>query len=524
MAPGSSVTNLREAILSITSIPVEDQILLVDGKRLNQQSWELYGPSIRDKEIFLFDRRVIRDPNFPLPENAMLVPIDTLVPQIRPLSKEFESKPLIHALKTYEFRFQSQFLIAQAIRDAVDRRLFVCKTCFNEMHIQLRGIDFALGNLDDHIRQLAHTHGDFIALAKRQSVQNDELLENFDYDIQQLKEVHLHPSHNAPGMTLFDFVPEARLRKWAEEGRADNEKLKDRIPEMENDVRQLQQEADLEKRRPLEVEFRDLNDRLVRGDSIMAEISTKLQMFSKDYENVRNRLDEALRSMHQNVGSFCDGFDEIYKVHEAHLTQLQQFDEISRQDFDVFAKSKIKLTMSIYMRLRAVSAQQTKAREVYHMITLMTEAINKIKSSFAQLAIVKNMPHAYRAAVQEVTRRRGFSKKVRREVLRMNEVLAKLRSEEVPIRDEFMNTFYPYIPKDVFPGLLDPLPPLEISLPPFDSHLPAIDSCSYEDDDFTLVPFSDEPIPKPQAFDRENTFSQSGSRDIPLTPDRKSVV
>lgn len=88
------------------------------------------------------------------------------------------------------------------------------------------------------------------------------------------------------------------------------------------------------------------------------------------------------------------------------------------------------------MRLRAVSIYQARARDMYNTMAVMAEALNRLKASFNQLAIVKNMPHAYQASVQEVARRRGFSKKVRREIMRMNDVLGKVRADELPIREK----------------------------------------------------------------------------------------
>ena len=36
--------------------------------------------------------------------------------------------------------------------------------------------------------------------------------------------MHIHPSLAAPGTTLLDRVPEAKLRVWAQDGRTDNGK------------------------------------------------------------------------------------------------------------------------------------------------------------------------------------------------------------------------------------------------------------------------------------------------------------
>jgi hypothetical protein len=40
----------------------------------------------------------------------------------------------------------------KAIRDAIEKRINLCRTCFNEECVQVRGIDSAIVNLNDHMR------------------------------------------------------------------------------------------------------------------------------------------------------------------------------------------------------------------------------------------------------------------------------------------------------------------------------------------------------------------------------------
>eukprot|EP00026_Physarum_polycephalum_P000030 Phypoly_transcript_00030.p1 GENE.Phypoly_transcript_00030~~Phypoly_transcript_00030.p1 ORF type:complete len:1571 (+),score=474.31 Phypoly_transcript_00030:66-4778(+) len=517
VSPGESVQSLRERIAAIAPIAPGEQILLsTGGKRLDpNKTLEFYGLPSKEKEIFLFNWRAISDPNFPIEDSAPL-PIETQVPPLRPLSKEFENRPLIHALKSYEHQFHGHYLIAQAICEAFERRLYTCKMCFSEVHVQVRGIECAVLNLRNHMGQLVHSQEEFLAHAKLQIKEGEELLEQWDNDLAQLKDVHIHPSLATPGTTLLDLIPEARLRAWAKDSVAETEQVKIRIPPMENQLRQFQQEVEEEIQKPNDVDLRELSDRIFHSEEILKDIMTKVQMFAKDFENVRTRVEIALRNTQgQSLGNFCEGFDEIAKVHEAHLSYLRAQDEASKENFLVFARCKAKVSRGVYMRIRSVSAFQARIRESFNLMTVMGEAKNRLVATFSQLSVVKNMPQAYQAAIQEVARRRGFSKKVRRELLRMNETVGKVRDEELPKRERFMNKYFHFVPKDLVPGLQDALPVLEVSVPPFDTNLPQIDSTSTsgEEDDFTIVPFGDEPIPRMQSFDKENAFSQSGSNN-----------
>lgn len=105
----------------------------------------------KDKEVFLFNRRAIADVNFPS-EDSVPPPVETtsndfilfifltfidvlffIVPPIRPLSKEYESKPLIQALKTYEHQFHYHFVVAQVFLLDLDFLLVIL--CINNFYL-----------------------------------------------------------------------------------------------------------------------------------------------------------------------------------------------------------------------------------------------------------------------------------------------------------------------------------------------------------------------------------------------------
>lgn len=183
---------------------------------------------------------------------------------------------------------------------------------------------------------------------------------------------------------------------------------------------------------------------------------------------MRARVDEALRhvSHNQPMWGLCDGFDDIRKVHESQLAMLHIREHETRDLLVVFSKSKVLtivmyhltsvqtlLTRSVYTRLRAVSSFQSRIRDVSNTVVAMGEAVSRLRTAFTQLSIVKNMPQAYQGSVQvsnairkhlynlgvqEIIRRRGFGRKIRREVSRFAELIAGLRDKELPKRDAYV--------------------------------------------------------------------------------------
>jgi hypothetical protein len=72
----------------------------------------------------------------------------------------------------------------------------------------------------------------------------------------RLRDTYLHPAlRTASASTLIDFVPEARLRKWAEECSNEHNQLKSRVLELQKQVFLVKEGVELENKKQPEIEY-----------------------------------------------------------------------------------------------------------------------------------------------------------------------------------------------------------------------------------------------------------------------------
>eukprot|EP01113_Clastostelium_recurvatum_P020123 TRINITY_DN2388_c0_g1_i1.p1 TRINITY_DN2388_c0_g1~~TRINITY_DN2388_c0_g1_i1.p1 ORF type:complete len:1128 (+),score=309.29 TRINITY_DN2388_c0_g1_i1:231-3614(+) len=505
ISPQATIETLREAAAHLTGVPAGEQILLSEGTQLSStRTIESYisqkGDGDKDFDVFLFPRRLV-DPSSPLPDDYKLPNSEVIFPQPRPLvrTREMDQSPLVEALKKYEHQFQYHLDTAQAIYDGTSRRAIACRACVDEERVQARGIDVALANLNDHLKQLLTAHTTFTNYFQQQRAIHDDLLQNFERDVAALHNIPLHSALRTPQCnTLGDCIPEPRLRLWAQECRVEHEQLRVKVanPAMQAAMAEIQNAVTVEVTRALDVDLRSQLDRLKSLSDATLEVRTRLEMFEGDYVRVQRTVQEALAQMgRQPVWGLADGLEEIRQVHETNIAAMLAQDKTLKAASAVFTGGKTTLTKSVYQRLRAVSQLQSQIRDQQNKIVLLSEALNKQRAAFSQLAYIRQMPQAYNAALTEVSRRKGYGKWLQKQLLSFTASLGQAREDEATRRNAFQQTYSRFVPKGLISGLDDPLPILDFTLPVFDVRLPSGIESSGDEDDFTVlgVP-KDEPL------------------------------
>lgn len=127
--------------------------------------------------------------------------------------------------------YERVLLDTQAIKKVVEARTNICKSLITEQENQVKGLEAAIANMDEHYNQISGAYTGFKSYYIQLFEKHKNLLQYFESDMQkvkvmiqttdqqlQLRETTIHPALATSGVkTLMDFVPEARLRKWAEE-------------------------------------------------------------------------------------------------------------------------------------------------------------------------------------------------------------------------------------------------------------------------------------------------------------------
>ncbi|GLD93848.1 hypothetical protein PINS_up002453 [Pythium insidiosum] len=124
------VEELREALVSLSDIPLNDQILLGGPPfaRLDpRRALDSYGLPSAEKQIFLYDRRMLSQEH-PLPPRLALEPVEIEMPSVPVSASEGSrllsesSSPLLRALGEYEAHFQLQVNQSEALERGFRRQ------------------------------------------------------------------------------------------------------------------------------------------------------------------------------------------------------------------------------------------------------------------------------------------------------------------------------------------------------------------------------------------------------------------
>jgi DNA repair exonuclease SbcCD ATPase subunit len=187
---------------------------------------------------------------------------------------------------------------------------------------------------------------------------------------------------------------------------------------------------------------------------------------------------------------------------------------------------------AVFYRLRTISLLQTKIRDLRNRIAILQELLVRQESDREYLAILCMMPVAYAATLEEVARRRTFGRALLDEIHRISANFARLRAEERARRDKynhnplfhripsvcrisppgrFMSTYGRYVIQQLFPGLDEAPPAVEVSCAPFDTQLPMIEGAADRIDLSRSLSESDH---RARALEEENARLQADIRNL----------
>jgi hypothetical protein len=125
-----------------------------------------------------------------------------------------------------------------------------------------------------------------------------------------------------------------------------------------------------------------------------------------------------------------------------------------------------------------VSALQSKIRDIRNKVVLFRDALTLQQQNFGQLLCLEHLPEAYEAALQEVVRRKLFSKHYSSACQQLFSHLKQIRDQEMTLRESFLSKHGRYVPKNLIPGLVDSLPDPDqlLKLLNCDKNLPNIET------------------------------------------------
>ncbi|KAG2843968.1 hypothetical protein PC111_g1938 [Phytophthora cactorum] len=462
------VEELREELERLSGVPAADQILLGGPPfaRLDpRRAVEYYGLPGEDKEVFLYDRRLLSQEAATLPPTAAALAAVYVELPSQPVASSEGSKmlsesshPMMRALVEYEGYFQLQVSQSEALESGTRANITASERGAQELQVQERAIAAAVANLDLFKTSMMKHFAPFWADFEATSDKHERLLSQFDSYLEALATVDLHPALATEARkTLYDCIPVEKEREWA---------------------------AQCEQ-----------SHTHVRGQK---RVGTN--------EHHKHLAWQPTAST--NALDVCRRIDELYQGQQNMVPDAQKLVEDIVAHVDKIAAKKFKTFERVHSTLRQISISQSKIRDFENSLAVFREALAAQKKHFYELEHLDKLPESYAACLKEISRRLKYGRMFSDRIQSMAEELAQLREDEVQHREEFLRSFGQHLPRDFVSGLAEKPSHCEFRMRPFDQSLPLIE----EEGEQEFDPYEDKERPPSDEFvDCEDHGSSSES-------------
>ncbi|RLN64263.1 hypothetical protein BBJ29_004494 [Phytophthora kernoviae] len=533
------VEELREELARVSGVPVADQILLGGPPfaRLDpRRPVEYYGLPTEDKEVFLYDRRLLsQEAATPPPTAVELAPVVVKLPSQPVASSEGSrmlsesSHPMMRALVEYEGYFQLQVSQSEALESGTRANISASERGTHELQVQERAIAAAVANLDlfktSMMKHFAPFWSDFQATNEK----HDRLLSQFDSYLDTLATVELHPAlATDERKTLYDCIPVEKEREWAAQCEQSH-------THVHAQVMKLQQVHD-----DICQEVTDMMTSHAEASREYVEASAELEQMkclgSKQLNitsTLRDNLHYVLSSIEEtstiasgsnpmqastNALDVCRRIDELYQGQQNMVPDAQKLVEDIVAHVKNIAMKKAALFARVHSTLRQISISQSKIRDFENSLAVFREALAAQKKHFYELEHLDKLPESYAACLKEISRRLTYGRMFSDRIQSMAEELAQLREDEVQHREEFLRSYGQHLPRDFVTGLAEKPSHCEFRMRPFDQNLPLIE----DEDDKDFDSFEEKSRSPSDEFadSEENSSSPKSAHNVDLLQTR----
>ncbi|KAG7387747.1 hypothetical protein PHYPSEUDO_013752 [Phytophthora pseudosyringae] len=520
------VEELREELERLSGVPVADQILLCGPPfaRLDpRRAVEYYGLPAEDKEVFLYDRRLLSQEAAAPPPTA--TPVHVKLPS-QPVASSEGSKmlsesshPMMRALVEYEGYFQLQVSQSEALESGTRANITASERGAQELQVQERAIAAAVANLDLFKTSMMKHFAPFWADFQATSDEHERLLSQFDSYLEALATVELHPALTTEERkTLFDCIPVEKEREWAAQCEQSHAHVRGQVLKLQQVHDDIGQEvtdmlaAHAEACREYDEASAELEHMKALGAKQMNITSTlrdNLQYVLSSIEET-STIASASNPMQASTNALdvCRRIDELYQGQQDMVPDAQKLVEEIVAHVNKIAAKKATTFERVHSTLRQISISQSKIRDFENSLAVFREALAAQKKHFYELEHLDKLPESYAACLKEISRRLRYGRMFSDRIQSMAEELAQFREDEVQHREEFLHSFGQHLPRDFVSGLAEKPSHCEFRMRPFDQSLPLIE----DEDEQDFDPYEDKGRPPSDEFvDCEDHGSSSES-------------
>jgi len=475
------LSSLKQVIAVKTDINTSDQILLFEsGERLSNES------QLEDI-VFLFDSRHVRNPP-PLPTKQSETKIASFpeLPSPSPDHRVLANSPsvMLRSLPEYERTFRHHVEVARVHLEQSSNRIREAQKGLEQSKIMQRAMQACMRNLRYHCETFEEFWGAFSQAQKDAMPIESDLLNRFEADLSQLRKISLHPKlQTSQRVTLLDCVSEGGLRTLFKDCLSSHDQLIAKTKQLEDQFNSIQSDTSgAEKDMALPPEIEELVKGIEGSESVRKEQQMLLEILTQDHTNALNVVSTAVeesvarKPLSINPADICAAFEQQLNNHiQQVIPHLEDLAGSLQNVTEQGEQLQVILHEVFFKTLLRVSRLQQKIKITSDKVSLYAAAGDRKRALFKQLESVKELPRAYNMALEEIARRREWSRNVQFELNQITERLQTLRNDELPRRERFQQQWGVHLPRHFLSELAHLPSQMNLSYTNVDDHLPHIE-------------------------------------------------
>jgi RB1-inducible coiled-coil protein 1 len=508
-----TVAALKEAIYDKTGITEDKQVLLINGgeglsnknrvcdyssagktetwpfDQFNDEPIVFDFPGTDTSPIFLFSKTAIEMSAPPTPTIDYYGSNSSLIS-----SSEVDLKERIDSCLNMDASYQTVIArteLAKQICDISSQIVRDCEKLVHDQHLQHQGWQAVVANLEDVVsifKSSWNTLEGHISQFFQEKSLSESFLESFHEDLSLLTRIPMlreltqlspmassnNESFNEEASTLFDWInSKDHQRNLSEVHDLCMQGLNRFDPGFLDDLKNEAQKAlNMANNNDMK-EIKSMGDRLFGLEQLLTQ-ARKLAAEQTDYSNAffknQQRVRETINARENSI---------IPDLCKSHRMQLEVMNKNHAQLKDIKKRcinSKVDICGNINHRLKWIMYTEKKMTEIDEKILVHRENIRRLKLHMEIIRQIHLAPRLYVAAVQEVVRRRIFSKVFSDWTIMISKDSGFVFKEETKMRQSFIALLNNHFLSTMFPGISDQLPSFALEAPAaFDNGLPLLE-------------------------------------------------
>ena len=467
--PDTKLSKVQTALENLTSVPVELQILTLDGTKLDGDKTFGYYDLSEDNfaegvKVFFYNKNLLLSNSLP-PKPEMLPTLKIEYPQLKqyqphqyPLQQS--SAPAVRNLPKYERQFCFHVAKSKAHIEASAEYLRICSRLLAEQEVQALAIDSAQENVDKHYAYISNMYGKFQKHFVERVEQHEKVLGSFNEDLQALEKAETHKivKESSGIKSVIDLIPKDNLCKWHTQCSAMHAQFKPKAEELTTLFESVKHDVEALFMTVPSVDITKLSERLETNQQLLLEMSSIREVLEKDWLMAKDQLTRGLsQPTHELSQSFlgeCAALQSINEIHmNDHMPRIEECSKILERFTKHCIDCKNAMTRCVHSQMKSIAVLQNRISTTRNKLSAYKEVARNIEDACVHLNLVYHIPAAYYSCLAEVVRRRSFADIFSLHAQKFAESMSSLRQNEEVARHNFEQKYLGMLPQELILAL-----------------------------------------------------------------------